>query len=179
MKKLLLTGTLTFVAIGAALGGACIASDSCRGKSGSSAATEPVNGTTTEFTSQQTASKTKAPQAIKWYTSLDSALAESKRTGKPVFADFYADWCPPCKLLESKTYPNPKVIAESQRWVMLKIDTEKQKDLAAKYRIFSLPTLAVMRADGKPVTGTTGFLDADDFVLFLRDVYKQVAPKQK
>lgn len=118
-----------------------------------------------------------APKEIRWFASLEAAQEESKRTGKPIFADFYATWCPPCKILEAQTYPDPKVIAESQKWVMLKIDTDKQTDLAAKYGTRSLPTLAVMRADGKSVTGTTGFLNANDFVSFLRDVYKEVATK--
>ncbi len=111
---------------------------------------------------------------IHWFTSLEAAQKESKRTGKPIFAGFYATWCPPCKMLETQTYPDPQVIAESQKWVMLKIDTDKQTDLAEQYGIRSLPTLAILRTDGDPVTGATGFHDSREFVKFLRDARKEV-----
>jgi thioredoxin 1 len=173
MKKSLLTATLTVAVVGAALGGACLATGNCQSKT--TPASAPVASTSVAL-AQKSPTKT-APKEIRWFTSLAAAKQESKRTGKPIFADFYADWCPPCKMLEAQTYPDPKVIAESQKWVMLKIDTEKHTDLAVQYGISSLPTLAVMRADGKPVTGTTGFLDANDFVKFLRDVRKEVVKK--
>jgi len=81
-------------------------------------------------------------------------------------------------MLEKQTYPDAKVIAESQKWVMLKIDTEKQSDLAAQYGISSLPTLAVLRSDGKPVTSVGGFLDAEQFVEFLQDAKNKLPAKK-
>ena len=175
MKKSLLTGALSAAALGVALVGACLSTGNCRAQSQEVLPAVADASAPIALAAQKTAPKLKA---IRWHTSLASAIKESKRSGKPIFADFYADWCPPCKMLEAQTYPNPKVIAESQKWVMLKIDTEKHNDLAISYGISSLPTLAVLRADGQPVTGTTGFLDAGQFVQFLRDVRKQVVTKR-
>lgn len=173
MKKSLLTGTLTIAALGIALGGACLATGNCRNKvTPASAPVAPVSVASAQ-------EKTKAaPQEIRWHTSLESALKESKRSGKPVFADFYATWCPPCQMLEKQTYPDAKVIAESQKWVMLKIDTDKQTDMAVQYGISSLPTLAVLRSDGKPVTSVGGFLDAEQFVEFLQDAKNKLPAKK-
>jgi thioredoxin-like negative regulator of GroEL len=50
--------------------------------------------------------------------------------------------------------------------------------LATSYGISNLPTLAVLRAEGQPVTGTTGFLDAGQFVRFLRDARKKLVAKK-
>jgi len=174
MKKSLLTGTLTVAALGIALGGACMATGNCQNKI--TPASAPV--ARVSVASAQDSKTKSAPQEIRWHTSLESALKESKRTGKPVFADFYATWCPPCQMLEKQTYPDAKVIAESQKWVMLKIDTDKQTDLAVQYSISSLPTLAVLRSDGKPVTGVGGFLDAEQFVEFLREAKKKLPAKK-
>ncbi len=166
MKKSLLTGALSAVAVGVALVGACLSTGNCRAQSQESLPAVADAAAPLALTTQRTAPRLKA---IRWHTSLASALKESKRTGKPVFADFYATWCPPCKMLEAQTYPDPKVIAESQKWVMLKIDTDKQTDLAVRYGISSLPTLAVLQSDGKPVAGIGGFLDAEQFIAFLRE----------
>lgn len=88
-------------------------------------------------------------------------------------ADFYADWCPPCQLMQKRTFPNAKVIAESQNWVMLKVDTEKHPDLAVRYGISSLPTMAVLNSNGKPVTGAMGYLSAADLVKMMRETHSQ------
>lgn len=57
----------------------------------------------------------------------------------PVFVDFYADWCAPCKMLSP-------VIAQlakeyKGRIVTVKINTEKKQDVARRYDIQSIPTI--------------------------------------
>ncbi len=59
---------------------------------------------------------------------------------QPVFVDYWADWCAPCKQLSpiieelSKQYPRVK---------FCKIDTNSQPALAARQGVLSLPTLQV------------------------------------
>ncbi len=170
MKKSLLIGTLTVAASGLALGGACLATGNCASKTPLS--TAPV---ALADAPQKTAPQKAAPKEIRWLASMEAAQKESKKSGKPIFADFYATWCPPCKMLEAQTYPDPAVVAESQGFVMLKIDTDKQTDLAMKYGISSLPTLAALRASGEPIVATSGFLEAGEFIQFLREAKTRAA----
>lgn len=159
MKKFVTTGVLGLALLGAGAAGVCFTGGQCQAKTQSAAKT----------------TEKAVPREIRWHSSLDEALAESKRTGKPILADFYATWCPPCQLMEKRTYPDAKVIAESQKWVMLKVDTDKEEELAVRYRISSLPTLAVLNAEGEPVTGAMGYLDAATFVKMLRETHDQAA----
>ncbi len=43
-------------------------------------------------------------------------------TRRPVFLDFYADWCLDCKRMERSTFPDPKVAAAMGEFDLLKID---------------------------------------------------------
>ena len=61
--------------------------------------------------------------------------------GVPVLADFYADWCAPCKIVA----PMLDEIAQEQLGKMLvtKIDTDAAPDVAMTYEIRSIPTLII------------------------------------
>lgn len=87
-----------------------------------------------------------------WRASFASALTEAKRTGKPIFVDFYATWCGPCKYLDAVTYQDRRFVAESKKWVMVKVDAEKNAanvQLATKYKIEGFPSMLFLRPNGK------------------------------
>ena len=59
-----------------------------------------------------------------------------------VLVDFWADWCPPCKMF------GPVFEKASERHpdaVFGKVDTEAQPELAATFSISSIPTLMIIR----------------------------------
>jgi thioredoxin len=68
-------------------------------------------------------------------------------TGKtPVIIDFYATWCGPCQALA----PMLKRLADEYegRVKVLKVDVDKNQELAAAARIMSIPTLFFITKDG-------------------------------
>lgn len=74
--------------------------------------------------------------------------------GVPVLADFYADWCAPCKIVA----PMLDEIAQEQLGKMLvtKIDTDAAPDVAMTYEIRSIPTLIIFMG-GEEVGRSVGF----------------------
>jgi thioredoxin 1 len=74
---------------------------------------------------------------------------------KPVLADFYADWCGPCKAMQ------PLLIelkaAMGSALTVVKINVDKQPGLAARYQVHSLPTLLLFKA-GKLVWQQAGVI---------------------
>jgi thioredoxin 1 len=67
--------------------------------------------------------------------------AEVLRSPRPVLVDFWAEWCPPCKMLE----PVLEAIAEDRRdaLTVVKVNIEQQPELAARYGVMSFPTIAL------------------------------------
>jgi thioredoxin 1 len=64
---------------------------------------------------------------------------EVVKAPQPVVADFYADWCGPCKMIEPTIH---KLSEEYQGKVkFVKVDTDANQELAAQFGIMSIPTV--------------------------------------
>jgi thiol:disulfide interchange protein DsbD len=108
---------------------------------------------------------------VQWAKYDTKALASARESGKPVVIDFYADWCLPCKELEAKTFSDPAVVAELDRYVRVKADLtvtsdEKTVALTTQYGIAGVPTIVFIDASGAEVKDArlTGFEPADAFL---------------
>lgn len=71
----------------------------------------------------------------------------------PVLVDFFATWCGPCKMLAPTL---DQVAAEvAGRAKVVKVDIDASPDLAQRFGVMSVPTLAVFK-DGKLVNQAVG-----------------------
>ena len=72
----------------------------------------------------------------------------------PVLVDFWAKWCPPCRMIE----PMVDELASEYRGRLkvTKLDTDLSPAVSGQYRVMSIPTLMVFRA-GEPVATIVGY----------------------
>jgi len=84
-----------------------------------------------------------------------------------VIVDFWATWCRPC-LMQAPIFEEAAKEMKG-KVTFLKIDVDKAKNIAAKYRISSIPTLIVFK-DGKEVTRTMGTQQKENIIAVLNKV---------
>jgi len=107
------------------------------------------------------------PSAVAWRTDLDAALAEARRTGKPVLADFSAEWCPSCQTMKREVWTDVEVGHDVERlYVPVAVDVDQNRAVAGRYGITSIPTILILDAAGK-VRHRADFMSRQELIDFL------------
>lgn len=87
----------------------------------------------------------------------NNSFSEKIKSNTPTLVDFYADWCGPCKTMKP-------ILAEVKSMVgdkasIIKIDVDKNQQVASIYQIKSIPTLILFK-NSKPIWRQTGVVSA-------------------
>lgn len=102
---------------------------------------------------------------IKSLADLNTQIANSDR---PVYLDFYADWCIECKRMEKTTFKDAAIIGLSKQMTVLKADVTANDDVDAElmkhFGIVGPPASLFFAADGAPLVSHNffGYKSADD-----------------
>lgn len=116
-----------------------------------------------------------------WTTDLEQALVTAKKEKKSVLVEFTgSDWCPPCIAMRKNVFSTKEFVTEaSKNFVLVELDfpngnkeiKEKNKPLAAQYKIEGFPTVVLLNSEGKEFTRffASQYPTTKDFLAHLKE----------
>ena len=100
--------------------------------------------------------------------------AAANNSALPLLVDFWAPWCGPCRLVA----PELERLAQSNagRYLVVKVNTDAVTDVAARFRIRSIPTLALVFG-GREIERVTGVRPASEIEAFVSRAMANATPR--
>ena len=85
---------------------------------------------------------------------------------KPVLVDFYAEWCGPCQIMKPRILDVAERMGDDIKVIL--VDVDKEKELATRFRIASVPTLIIFK-NGKQQWRQSGIISAHALMKLLQE----------
>lgn len=90
--------------------------------------------------------------------------AEVLRSNLPVFVDFWAEWCGPCRMVGPAVEQIGKIMTGKLK--VAKLNVDENQEIAMKYGVQSIPSLILFKG-GKEVARTIGAAPKETYLKFI------------
>jgi thioredoxin-related protein len=107
-------------------------------------------------------------EATGWSNDFTNTLKTARENHRPILVEFSAPWCPYCKTMETKVFPEKNVAEALNQFERVTVNIDNNAELAAQHSVRGIPAFVIMDSDGEEVTKSSGFMEAQPFVQFLQ-----------
>jgi thioredoxin-like negative regulator of GroEL len=118
-------------------------------------------------------------QEVPWRHDYSAARREAQEKGQPLLLDFGTENCFWCKRLDASTFRDPTVVQLlAGQFIPVKIDADRQPQLALPLGIRSYPTLILASPDGRVLARQEGYVEASRLADQLQRALRDHAAKE-
>lgn len=110
--------------------------------------------------------------------SYKEALEISGQSGKPVLVFFTADWCSYCRKMKSEAMADARVTEVLKNYILVYVDTDKDRESTAKFRITKLPSQVITNYKEEKLKFNAGYMQAEPFAKWLNNPELYSQPKK-
>jgi len=96
----------------------------------------------------------------------DSWEAEVINSQLPVFVDFWAEWCGPCRMVGPAVEQLSKILDGKVK--IVKVNVDENQEIAVKYGIHSIPSLLLFK-NGNEIARTVGAAPKEAYQKFIEE----------
>ena len=90
-----------------------------------------------------------------------SSLKEIGESGQHLLIDFRADWCAPCRIMDTEILPHPAVRAILPGFRLLEVDVDAHPDTGVHFDVSAIPTLLVLDGRGREIDRLVGLIEPE------------------
>ena len=109
-----------------------------------------------------------AAAKLKW-EEYKEGLLRGKKENKKILIKFHADWCTYCTAMERSTFSDPAIVAYINKYfVPVEVDTDRNKGLAIRYHVSSLPLSLFLKPSEEQIFSLPGFVPPKMYMKFLK-----------
>ncbi|MEA2162955.1 MAG: hypothetical protein QOK37_1082 [Thermoanaerobaculia bacterium] len=124
--------------------------------------------------------ETEDADLVHW-TEISQASVAATRLHRPLFYEFSAAWCAPCRMLEHEVFMNPEFATRiNSRYIAVKvIDTQREEGrntpevqaLMDRYGVHAFPTIVIAAPDGSALNRVVGYPGLDKMAVLVDSVH--------
>jgi|JFJP01.1.fsa_nt_gi thiol-disulfide isomerase/thioredoxin len=97
-------------------------------------------------------------------SSLEEAQKLALATNKIIVVDFWATWCGPCKKMDRDTWTDENVKLALDNFVFVKIDIDRDKEIANKYNVTAIPNVFFLDGNGATLNSSLGYKTSSEIL---------------
>lgn len=105
------------------------------------------------------------------------AVQIAGREGKPILVMFSATWCTWCQKMKAETLTDPQVSALMTNYVYVVVDVDKERDVANKFNVKSIPAYNVTNSKEENLKSGVNYLKPSEFAVWLNNPSMFSQPK--